>query len=367
MCAFAVCLALVVLFSLFSPGLCDSCPLSCECSEAARTVKCVFKDVTEIPAGIPAYTRNLYLTGNSISRIGPASFRGLGDVTKLSLSNNRITVIESHTFAALHNLRVLDLSNNGLSVIHPDSFNSENNSIRDLNLSRALYNHSAIGDLAAAMCRGGFGNLRKLDLSENEIVYLPIGIFSSLTALRHLDLRNNSLVVIKNSTFAGLDLEALDLRLNAIQTLRAGSLRELDRMERVQIQMRDNPFVCNCGIEDFADWLNATAKVVDADRLVCVLPKELHNTSLRAAQDLDLGCHYSESAEIALQTSYAFLGVVLGFVGVIFLFVLYLNRKGIKKWANELRDACREVMEGYHYRYEIESDPRVGQLSTSDL
>uniref|UniRef100_A0A3Q2DFF9 LRRNT domain-containing protein n=1 Tax=Cyprinodon variegatus TaxID=28743 RepID=A0A3Q2DFF9_CYPVA len=70
-------------------SLCASCPLSCQCSEAAHTVKCVSKDLRRIPVGIPGYTRNLFITGNHISRIGPESFRGLDNVTNLSLSNNR--------------------------------------------------------------------------------------------------------------------------------------------------------------------------------------------------------------------------------------------------------------------------------------
>ncbi|KAK7926254.1 hypothetical protein WMY93_008564 [Mugilogobius chulae] len=43
---------------------------------------------------------------------------------------------------------------------------------------------------------------------------------------------------------------------------------------------------------------------------------------------------------------------------MVFLFVLYLNRNGMKKWIIEMRDACRDVLEGYHYRYEIDTDPR---------
>lgn len=66
-----------------------SCPPGCECSEAAHTVKCVSKDLRSIPTGIPGYTRNLFITGNQISRIGPDSFAGLVNVTNLSLSNNR--------------------------------------------------------------------------------------------------------------------------------------------------------------------------------------------------------------------------------------------------------------------------------------
>lgn len=78
----------IVLCALLG-SVCASCPPRCECSEAAHTVKCVSKDLRSVPAGIPGYTRNLFITGNQISRVGPESFRGLENVTNLSLSNNR--------------------------------------------------------------------------------------------------------------------------------------------------------------------------------------------------------------------------------------------------------------------------------------
>lgn len=66
-----------------------SCPARCECSEAAHTVKCVSRELREIPTGIPRYTRNLFITGNHIDRVGAEAFKGLDNVTNLSLSNNR--------------------------------------------------------------------------------------------------------------------------------------------------------------------------------------------------------------------------------------------------------------------------------------
>ncbi|XP_006631463.1 trophoblast glycoprotein a [Lepisosteus oculatus] len=357
---------------LLSPGLCGACPFPCECSEAARTVKCVLKDLKDIPAGIPGYTRNLFITGNQIRRIGPKSFQGLENVTTLSLSNNRINTVESRAFAGLRSLRSLDLSTNQLSGIHPEAFLLENSSLQELDLSQALYNHSAVTPLASSLRLGGgrgLGRLLRLDLSDNGLIFLPPGMFANLSGLQQLDLSNNSLVAIMDSTFLGLDLRKLDLSLNAFKTFKEDSLRELGGQRQAQILLRDNPFVCNCDVEDFARWLNSTSGVPDADRLVCVDPRELHNVSLLSLGELALECHASKGADLALQTSYVFLGIVLGIVGVIFLFVLYLNRKGIKKWIYETRDACRELMEGYHYRYEIESDPRLAQISTtsSDL
>ncbi|EMP26503.1 Trophoblast glycoprotein [Chelonia mydas] len=65
--------------------------------------------------------------------------------------------------------------------------------------------------------------------------------------------------------------------------------------------------------------------------------------------------------------SYVFFGIVLALIGVIFLMVLYLNRRGIKRWLNNLREACRDQMEGYHYRYEQDTDPRRASASPSGL
>uniref|UniRef100_A0AAQ6IEL2 LRRNT domain-containing protein n=1 Tax=Anabas testudineus TaxID=64144 RepID=A0AAQ6IEL2_ANATE len=279
-----------------------SCPPRCECSEAAHTVKCVAKDLRSVPTGIPGYTRNLFITGNQISRIGPESFKGLENVTNLSLSNNRISEVESHTFSGLRSLRSLDLSNNQLAVIHPEAFTVQNQTLRELNLSRALYNHTSVMDLATSLRWSSLGSLQGLDLSDNSLIFLPSRIFSHL----------------------------LDLTLNALRTLTEEGLEELDSLPSTALLLGENPFTCTCGIEPFALWLNR-----------------------------------SQGADLALQTSYVFLGIVLGFIGLIFLFVLYLNRKGIKKRIYDMRDACREVWEGYHYRFEIDSDPRLSQVSTS--
>ncbi|XP_029976691.1 trophoblast glycoprotein a [Salarias fasciatus] len=358
----------LALLALLLGSASAACPPRCECSEAAHTVKCVSKELRSVPEGIPGYTRNLFITGNQISRVGPESFRGLENVTNLSLSNNRITEVESHTFAGLRSLRSLDLSGNQLAVVHPEAFSVANQSLRELNLSRALYNHSAVVDLAMALRWSSLGGLRGLDLSDNSLIYLPARIFSHLGGLRRLQLSNNSLVAVHNASLSGLErLEELDLTLNALKTLPEEGLRELDSLPGATLLLGDNPFTCTCGIEPFALWLNRSRdRVRDADGLACAFPAGMRNTSLLAAGSLTLGCHQRDAgADLALQTSYVFLGIVLGFIGLIFLFVLYLNRKGIKKRVYDMRDACREVWEGYHYRFEIDSDPRLSQVSSS--
>ncbi|KAM8883900.1 trophoblast glycoprotein a isoform 2-T2 [Synchiropus picturatus] len=345
-----------------------ACPRHCECSEAALTVKCVSKDLRAVPAGIPGYTRNLFITGNQISRLGPESLRGLENLVNVTLSNNRISQVESHTFAGLASLRSLDLSNNQLTVIHPEAFTVMNQTLRQLNLSRALYNHSSVMDLATSLRWSSLRSLRGLDLSSNGLIFLPPRMFSHLTNLQRLQLSNNSLVAIHNTTLSGLEhLQELDLTLNSLKYVPEEGQRELSSLPRVELLLAENPFTCTCGIEPFTLWLNRSQEHVrDADKLVCAFPASMRNTSLLSAAMLILGCpHRDVGADLALQTSYVFLGIVLGLVGLVFLFVLYLNRKGIKKRVYDMRDACREVWEGYHYRFEVDSDPRLSQVSTN--
>lgn len=161
----------------------------------------------------------------------------------------------------------------------------------------------------------------------------------------------------------------LDLTGNVFTTFRTDALQELERLGNVQILLGENPYDCSCEIQNFMAWLNNSRAQVDVDALRCASPKELSNTQLWGISSLAIGCVVpvqAEAADLTLQTSYVFLGLVLGFVGMVFLFVLYLNRHGMKKWIIEMRDACRDVMEGYHYRFEIDSDPRLGHISVQN-
>uniref|UniRef100_A0A3P9JV63 Trophoblast glycoprotein-like n=1 Tax=Oryzias latipes TaxID=8090 RepID=A0A3P9JV63_ORYLA len=365
MCVFAVFVFWGLLF--FTPHQLSGCPLSCECFAVSSTVKCVSKSLLTVPKNIPGYARTLIFTGNHLHQIGPDSFKKLTNVTNIILSNNRITELASHTFSALTNLRFLDLSANQLALIHPEALSIPDSPLQELNLSQALHNFTALTDLTTALRWGGLWGLLRLDLSGNHLALLPPGMFSYVPSLRQLLLSNNSLLAVYSGTFSGTaHLEILDLTHNAFKTLRADGLQELDRLGNIKILLGNNPYNCTCEIHEFVTWLNKSKAQVDVEAVRCSSPEDLNNSLLRGLTVQAVGCIVpvlSEVTDNTLPTSYAFLGLVLGLVGMVFLFVLYLNRNGMKKWITDTRDACRDILEGYHYRYEIDSDPRLGHIT----
>lgn len=283
---------------------------------------------------------------------------------------HRITEMASHSFSALLNLRFLDLNGNQLALIHPEALNIPGSPLQELNLSRSLYNFTALTDLTTALRWGGLRGLLRLDLSGNQLALLPPGMFSHLPNLQQLFLTNNSLVAVYSGTFSGMNyLQVLDLTQNAFRTFRGDALQELEKLGNIRILLGDNPYTCTCESRSFVAWLNESRAQVDVDAVRCASPSGLSDTRLRGLGVQAIGCVVPvqpEVADLTLQTSYVFLGLVLGFVGMVFLFVLYLNRKGMKKWINEMRDACHDVLEGYHYRYEIDSDPRLGRVTAGN-
>ncbi|XP_077431982.1 trophoblast glycoprotein-like [Vanacampus margaritifer] len=365
MCISAVWVFLGLLFCTQSQ--CSECPGGCECFSVTRTVKCVSKDLLMVPQIIPGYAKTVIITGNTIHGIGPDSFAELANVSNVILSNNGMTEMASHSFSALFNLHFLDLSGNQLSIIHPEALSIPGSPLRELNLSRSLYNFTALTDLTTALRWGDLRGLLRLDLSGNHLALLPLGMFSHLLSLQQLFLNDNSLVAVYGGTFSGMNnLELLDLTHNAFRTFGTDDLKELEKLGNIRILLGKNPYSCSCEIQNFVAWLNDSRARVDVDSVRCASPKGLTNSRLRGLGMRAIGCIVSTQAEITdlgLQTSYVFLGLVLGFVGMVFLFVLYLNRNGMKKWIIEMRDACHDVLEGYHYRYEIDSDPRLGHVS----
>lgn len=358
MCNLTLCVLLFLTCSCSSLSL---CPAHCSCE--STVVNCVSQNLSSIPQPLPENTTTLNLSGNNIRILNNESFpRPLERLTHLYVSGSQVEQLDSIVFKNLPSLRLLDLSNNMISEFNVEAL-PQDNKIEVLNLSKSLYNHSYIG-VFANLFKRSLSKVSNLDLSNNDLMVLPEGIFTDLSDLTVLDLRNNTLVSFRNDTFANQALKELDLRDNALKVLPNVTLAGLSLIPDLRVSLAGNPWRCNCDIEDMLIWLERHDFVVDRLNLTCSYPRKLKNFPLLHLKQSQLLCWGNDGdIQRALEPSYVFLGMVLALIGVIFLLVLYLNRKGIKKWMYNIRDACRDHMEGYHYRYEINSDPRLANLS----
>ncbi|NXJ79650.1 TPBG protein, partial [Trogon melanurus] len=345
------------------------CPDLCECSEAAKTVKCVNKNLTAVPPDLPPYVRNLFLTGNRLSRLpaGAFSAQRLPDLGALNLSGNHLRDVEAGAFAALPALRQLDLSGNPLVSLSPQAFGEGGSPLEELALRGALRDPGVLLSVAAVLQSGVLRNLSRLELADNGLLLLPAGKFTALLALRQLDLGSSSLVGLRNFSSQGLGhLQSLNLSDSTLGALRNGSLAQFHGLPTLRrVGLGRNAWVCDCTVEDLVAWLKESDQVEGKEALTCPYPDKMLGKTLLKINGSDLNCSEPVDLPSQLQTSYVFLGIVLALIGAIFLLVLYLNRKGIKKWMHNIRDACRDHMEGYHYRYEINADPRLTNLSSN--
>ena len=187
--------------------------------------------------------RSLNLNDNHIQVIPNGTFESLSLLRFLYLSSNSIRTIAKGIFSGLSQLDILDLSVNKISIVEPDTFEGLSNLIY-LYLAEnrvRILSHLALSRLTS---------LRTLDLSCNLIEKIP-KFSRSLTSM---NLRNNSILEVDKSSFAGLQhLIHLDLSHNKIS-------------EYAQYHI---PFTINewnvSSNELSAASLNLTAKLVFAD------------------------------------------------------------------------------------------------------
>ncbi|KAM6158962.1 trophoblast glycoprotein-like [Rhynchocyon petersi] len=335
------------------------CPFHCYCFAGPKLLlRCASgAELRQPPRDVPPDARNLTIVGANLTVLRAAAFAG-GDAEEeeagvrlpllatLRLTQNNIEVVEDGAFDGLPSLAALDLSQNPLRVLGSAAF-------RGLPALRSL-------QLNQALAQGGPALLEKLDAA-----------LAPLASLRLLGLAGNALSHLPASALSLPRLEKLDARRNALAGLDPDELHALERdgdLPGPRLLLAENPLRCGCAARPLLVWLrNATERVPDARRLRCAAPRPLNNRSFLDLDEAWLRCAHGkadghgEEVELAgpeLEASYVFFGLVLALIGLIFLMVLYLNRRGIQRWMRNLREACRDQMEGYHYRYEQDADPR---------
>lgn len=341
------------------------CPFQCYCFGGPKLLlRCASgAELRQPPRDVPPDARNLTIVGANLTVLRAAAFAG-GDtdgeeeaaaaaggvrlplLSALRLTHNNIEVVEDGAFDGLPSLTALDLSHNPLRALGGDAF-------RGLPALRSL-------QLNHALARGDPKLLAALDAA-----------LAPLDELRLLGLAGNALSHLPPAALSRPRLEQLDARLNALTGLGPDELRALERdggLPAPRLLLADNPLRCGCAARPLLAWLrNATERVPDARRLRCAAPRALQDRPFLDLDEARLRCAdgdaygRGEEVELAgpeLEASYVFFGLVLALIGLIFLMVLYLNRRGIQRWMRNLREACRDQMEGYHYRYEQDADPR---------
>ncbi|NXG19220.1 TPBGL protein, partial [Grallaria varia] len=318
-----------------APG---GCPSACYCVATPELVQCRYERLEEPPRELPAAVHNLSIAGSNLSILPRAAFaaRPLRDLRLLRLRHDNIHTIEDMALQGLPALRTLDLSHNPLLSVAAGAFAGAP-LLRTLQLNQALLAAPAPLEEQLALALRNL-TLRRLELAGNALRALPAALLPA-------------------------GLEELDLRNNSLQRLQAAELRSLEAPELrgLRLSLGANPLSCDCALRPFLAWLrSAGSRVLDARSLRCAGPPALRGAALLRLRPEGLLCAAGEGGEPGqLETaSYVFFGIVLALIGIVFLMVLYLNRRGIKRWLHNLREACRDQMEGYHYRYEQDADPR---------
>lgn len=331
LCAAFLCVLLTIV------GAEDDCPESCVCARESATVTCRDgEDFGELPVNLPEWTSNLIIQGKNLSVLQRGVFVDNStelEITTVCLSYNGIQVIEPYAFLGLSRLHLLDLSHNRLESI-------SNRAFFGLPQLRSLYlNYSvlpaAVTQLSSALSSQTLANLQRLDLAGNKLKTIPLAGFDSFN-LHVLVLVNNSLENVARENVTGLY-----------------------QQQHMRVYLALNPFRCNCDLEAFYYWLKNSSQCPDVGRLVCSEPENKRGALVERLRAEDVDCNLENLEAV----SYVFLGIVLALIGVVFLMVLYLNRGGIKRWLNNIREACRDQMEIYHYRYEQDSDPRLANVA----
>lgn len=211
------------------------CPGQCTCTDKYNHhfADCAYKDLLEVPVGLPFNVSTLSLSANKIKVLKSKNFINVTQATSLWLAHNEIVTVERGTLAPMI-------------------------------------------------------QLKNLDISHNKIVHFPWEDLSNLTALQLLKMNNNEMISIPKNAFANLkDLRSIRINNNKFITIVPGTFDALSSLSHLQIM--HNPFICSCNLEWLRDWIftKSSISIPEQENILCDAPAHLKGTQVTSMPKLD--------------------------------------------------------------------------------
>ncbi|KAM8927746.1 uncharacterized protein RCH25_008019 [Pelodytes ibericus] len=233
--------------------------------------------------------QTLLLSGNKISSVKKYGLHGLRLLKHLSLADNLLYVVTNFTFCHLKSLVSLNLSQNHLGSFQKYQSPNPFLHLKDLESLDLSYQNQrfevsipktyfeGLQSLKHLNLRGNpslflknmtlsrLRNLTELDLSElypwsDLSERLKPELFQNLTQLRVLRLEKNEIRDLSGRTFAQLPLlENLSLKNNKLGNISKNLLRNMSHLRFFDVYM--NPLSCSCDNYWFQNWSEFNIKV----------------------------------------------------------------------------------------------------------
>ncbi|XP_072113395.1 SLIT and NTRK-like protein 1 [Mobula birostris] len=238
----------------------DLCERMCSCIEVEGVlhIDCERRGISDLQHYSAPTSRfyQLFLHGNSLSKLLPNEFANFYNAVTLHLENNGLHDIIPGAFLGLQLVKRLHINNNKIKGFRKNAFLG----LDDLEYLQADFN------LLRDIDPGAFRDLNELEvliLNDNLITSLPANLFQNVP-ITHLDLRGNRL---KTLPYEGI-LELLP--------------------GIAEILLEDNPWDCTCNLLPLKEWLEHISHSALIGRVVCEAPMRLQGNDLNETSEFDL-------------------------------------------------------------------------------
>ncbi|XP_074603063.1 trophoblast glycoprotein-like [Brevipalpus obovatus] len=340
------------------------------CTDTGITDPLVLRDISQA-------TEALIFTGNFIHELPPNIF-GIPDKSKekhealkqVNMSHNYIRKVHGKSFHEVSSVVMLDLSNNQILITgdeyHPRFFTNFGN-LEELYLDNAFgdidRSDNFMEDLMSMIVEAKPNRLRILSLKYNRIKRFPRpSTLCELPSLQKLMLNGNNITDIGIDLSCNTRLRYLDLSNNKITSLDNQTLHRLSPMSPTfHIDLRGNPFHCDCELREFINWIsNAPFFVTGKLEYRCATgyPESLINRTLLSLSPYELECdHLSSSVRHGyFSITYVILVICIFISTFLLIGLVYQNRNILftsctKSWA--------EALSKRQYTSLEKDDPRV--------